>query len=1058
MHKRIFSKISCTILSASFLLSLFCVPITAAENTTTRRTIRVGLRNKEIVSSNASENSGVLFDKQYLQAVAEYANWDYTYVYDTWEECQQRAKDGEVDVLLDVTKTEERSTYLDYSDDAMGNEICYLVGREDTTLYYNDYAGFDGLKIGYEAGSTMIDSLDAYSKEVGFSYQPVKYDSGVEMFTALDDGEIDALVQTNYLEVPDGHVILAKCSSLPVYIATTKRIPELKQELDHAMTQLISYEPNFNTIVYQKVFNGNSAMNAGFTKEETAYLNTNPTVYVEYETDWKPFEYEDKNGAAGITPDVIRAIGKQTGINFQFINAASTKEIYQTMGNTSADLVMAVSYDYLWANDHDLLVTQPYVSGSIMRVTKDSNDSPKTAAVAQGGYLSSQIKRAYPDFTYLSFDTFDQCIQAVAEGKADCTFLNYYQANYYRALSSYSSFTYRPVDTVTQSIALGVTKESNPLLLDILSKSLQHIQDNELQSILSADTVINEPASLRSFAKHYPVTTSFIVTAFMILLAIVLLMTIDSKNRKRRSQALAQAKKEAEDANKAKSEFLANMSHDIRTPLNAIVGMTNMAISSIDDQKQALEDMKIVTAASKHLLSLVNDVLDLSKIESGQILLAQNRFSLAELIVEVERISWPLSNVKNQEFRVSADHVTNEYLFGDKERLKQILVNFLSNATKYTPQDGKIHLAFEEIPTDDPKVILLQMACSDTGIGIAKEHQKEIFEPFNREISSTVNPIEGTGLGLTIVKRIVTAMNGTIALVSEKGKGSTFTVKIPLKTDDDNAILSQYTEVANYQLLCIADDEELRAKMQEMYLRGHSTPCDIYLTEQVLQNNAVLADHYDAILILSEEHAGDVIRKLRQKYPEAGILYGSLMKGLPHEKEILDAGADTVVYRPIFRSSLYEAYREFKMRRTVLSGNDQYLTNMHVLVAEDQPVNYAVAEYLLKAAGATVQKAVNGKEAVDAFLASSPGEISIIFMDIMMPVMNGYDAAKLIRASNRSDAKSVIIVAMTANAFSEDVQRSFEAGMDGHLSKPIESAVIKDTLLHIFTNKSGTNK
>jgi ABC-type amino acid transport substrate-binding protein len=636
MHDNYIKKLTCLAVTAACLLSGFTMPVKAES---TRRTIRVGLRSGETANDTTEDSPTVAFDKQYLQAVAEYANWDYTYVYGTWSEVQQMAKNGEVDVLLDVTKNDERAQYLDFSDDAMGNEICYLIGRTDTNLYYNDYSGFNGLKIGYEAGSTMIDSLSAYSKQTGFTYQAVEYPNGLSMFEALDDGEIDAVVQTNFLEIPDGHVILAKCSSLPVYIATTKNIPELKSELDHAMTQLISYEPNFNTILYQKVFSGSSAMIAGYTKEETAYLNTNPIVYVEYETDWKPFEYQNNGEPAGITPDVIRAISKETGITFKFVNAASTKEIYETMGDTSSDLVMAVSYDYIWANDHDLLVTQPYVNGSIMRVTKSADVSPKTAAVAEGGYLASQIEKAYPQLEFIPYDTFDECIAAVAQGKADCAFLNYYQANYYRALVDYSSLTFQPVENVSQSIALGITKESNPILLDILSKSLQRIQDNELQSILSEDTVISEPASVRTFVKHYPVASSVIVSAFMILLAILLITVAGSKARQRRNLALAQTKQEAESANKAKSEFLASMSHDIRTPLNAIIGMTNMAVSSIDDKKQALEDMTIVTAASKHLLSLVNDVLDLSKIESGRMVIAQSSFILPDLIIEIEKIA-----------------------------------------------------------------------------------------------------------------------------------------------------------------------------------------------------------------------------------------------------------------------------------------------------------------------------------------------------------------------------------------------------------------------------------
>jgi two-component system sensor histidine kinase/response regulator len=298
-------------------------------------------------------------------------------------------------------------------------------------------------------------------------------------------------------------------------------------------------------------------------------------------------------------------------------------------------------------------------------------------------------------------------------------------------------------------------------------------------------------------------------------------------------------------------------------------------------------------------------------------------------------------------------------------------------------------------------------------------------------------------------------MNGTIALVSEKGKGSTFTVKIPLKIDDEEKMLEQFRDVSDYETLFIADDEKSCAYIRAQYPKINGHPCDTADNDTILNNTAVLKKHYDAVLVISTADVPAIISKMHQTYPDANIIYGSDMKGIDHEKNILDAGADSVLYRPVFITTLYEEYRALKIKKNATTHQDRYLDGMHVLVAEDQPVNFAVADYILKGAGAIVEKAVTGKEAVDVFLASSPGEIKIIFMDIMMPVMNGYDAAKLIRSSNRPDAKSVIIVAMTANAFSEDIQKSMDAGMNGHISKPIESAVIKDTLIHILADKTG---
>lgn len=518
-------------------------------------------------------------------------------------------------------------------------------------------------------------------------------------------------------------------------------------------------------------------------------------------------------------------------------------------------------------------------------------------------------------------------------------------------------------------------------------------------------------------------------------------------------QESERSQKEAQKANHAKSEFLSSMSHDIRTPLNAIIGMTGMAVDNIDNKKEALENLSIVQASSKHLLSLVNDVLDLSMIESGKIQIAQNEFMLPELLNEVEKIAWPLSRAKQQQFTVIADHVEHECFIGDMPRLKQILVNFISNSVKYTQSGGSIKLTIEEHATEQPDMVQLILACADNGIGIEKERQREIFEPFVREVKSTVNPIEGTGLGLTIVKNILKAMQGSIDLVSEKDRGSTFTATIPLKLGNEKEMLAQYEEVCRNFVLFIADSKEAGAFVKQKYPEIIGCPCDVLCSDEILSDTGTYAEKYDAILITSEEKPVEVIRKVRQRYPETDIVFGSSMKMLDEEDKILDAGADAVLYRPIFRTTLFEEYKRIQLKKKTVSGKNRYLTGRNILVAEDQPINYAVIEYILQNAGASVSKAENGKEAIEKYLASAPGYFDVILMDIMMPVMNGYDAARAIRKAEREDAGTIGIFAMTANAFSEDIQKALDAGMDGHISKPIEPGVVSETLMHFFSNQ-----
>lgn len=276
-----------------------------------KQTVRVGMPDTDTKTVSGYDNGSVAYMKDYLQAVAEYADWDYVYVKGTWSELVKELKTGKIDLLMDVTKTQERLGYFNYSSESMGTEMCYLIGPENTSISYNDFKAFNGMKVGYEQGSTIINSLSEYGREKGFTVDGRAYKSGAVMFAALDKGEIDAVVQTNFYEAPADHVVLAKCDPTPVYIVTSKKRPQLKQELDEAMTQLFSYNPSFNADMYELHLGQALKKTVGYTKKERAYLKTRPTVNVYYEKDWAPFEYDDNGRAEGMTPDIIRALGKK---------------------------------------------------------------------------------------------------------------------------------------------------------------------------------------------------------------------------------------------------------------------------------------------------------------------------------------------------------------------------------------------------------------------------------------------------------------------------------------------------------------------------------------------------------------------------------------------------------------------------------------------------------------------------------------------------------------------------------------------------------------------------
>ncbi len=920
-------------------LAVFCLVPSAARNVRTaeaaessaaRRTVRVGISDNNVSDGTDGDNTSVIFQKEYFQAVAEYANWDYEYVEAPWSECLDMAESGGIDVLLDVSKTDERMQYFDYSSESMGTEMCTLVARSDTPMYYNDYPAFNGMTVGYEERSTIIDSMSSYGQEMGFSFRAKAYKTSQEVFDALDAGEIDALVQTNYIEIPSAYVVLAKCSPSPVYIITSKKNPALKTELDRAMTCLLSYNPSFNADLYRKSFGGSTVQSEEFTQEEKAYLDTEPVVLVPYETNWEPFEVEVNGEASGITPDILRAVSLDTGITFRFVLSSSTQEIYHEMKSGTADTVMAVSYDYLWANAHDLLVTQPYINASVMRVTKTPEAAIHTVAVVKDGYLANEIKKEYPELTQVGFLTFEECMNAVNTQKADCTFLNYYQANAYRSQSDFSSFSYQPVEAITQSIALGVTKESNPVLLGILSKSLQRLSAGKLQSILSENDVQTEDFSFSLLMRRYPMQMAAAIGVFGVLVCLLAMFIASARVRKQRNLVLMEAKKDAEAANRAKSDFLSRMSHDIRTPLNGIIGMTHIAGKQSNPSETAACLEKIDTS-SKFLLGLVNEILDMSKAESGKMELHPEPYYMDDFKSYMDAVIRPLCDGKNQKLIFRTQIIGTVVPVMDILRTNQIYFNLLSNAVKYTQEGGEICVTLQETLLPGRKVHIF-VSIEDNGIGMSEGFQKVLFDPFTQEHRSDNSEMRGTGLGLAIVKKVIDAMGGKISVRSQIGKGSEFSFEI----DCD------YIE------------------------------CD---------NN-----------------------------------------------------------RP--------------RDRTRIQGDSlQILSGKHILLCEDHPLNQEIAKSLLAEKGMLVDIAENGETGVKHFSHSAVFFYDAILMDIRMPVMDGREAARRIRALSRPDAAGIPIIAMTADAFDESLQEAMKAGMDGYVIKPVEPEKLYSVLADFLSGK-----
>ena len=511
--------------------------------------------------------------------------------------------------------------------------------------------------------------------------------------------------------------------------------------------------------------------------------------------------------------------------------------------------------------------------------------------------------------------------------------------------------------------------------------------------------------------------------------------------------------KAAESANKAKSDFLANMSHDIRTPMNAIVGITNLMPHVSHDPEKVEEYTRKIQASSHHLLGLINDVLDMSKIESSEVEMNITAINLADQVMQIETIIRPQTLARRQSFEIRVEDIQHENIFCDGTRLQQVLQNILSNAVKYTPEGGNIVLDIRELMNNNPSYAKYCFTITDNGMGMSKDFVKHIFEPFTRAERSVTNKIQGTGLGMAITKTIVELMGGTIRVESEVGRGSSFEVVLEFKVDN-----SKNGEMKQSNILLISKEQMLTNNVKNSVEKNrmHFYAADsVEQAENVAQNvsvNIVLLDGR-----LKEENAEEQICTLREIIGEKSLVFWLAYYKQEDFPELY--GADGFLYRPFFFSNLQnEVKRLNRMAAASEPEQKSVLKGMRFLCAEDNELNAEILTATMELQGATCKICADGVEIVKEFERAADDEYDAILMDVQMPNMDGYEATRRIRSSKKAVAQTIPIIAMTANAFSEDVQQSMAAGMDAHISKPIDMALLEKTIRGFATTPPRVHK
>ena len=544
----------------------------------------------------------------------------------------------------------------------------------------------------------------------------------------------------------------------------------------------------------------------------------------------------------------------------------------------------------------------------------------------------------------------------------------------------------------------------------------------------------------------------------------IIVMSDRTADRKM-NQALSDAVSAAETANRAKSTFLSNMSHDIRTPMNAIIGFTTLAVSNIENQEKVRDYLGKILASSNHLLFLINDILDMSRIESGKIHLEETKVNLSDLLHDLKTIISGQIHAKQLELYMDAMDVTDEDIYCDKTRLNQVLLNLLSNAIKFTPAGGTVSVRLRQFPSTQKDCAQYEIRVKDNGIGMSQEFAQKIFDPFERERTSTVSKIQGTGLGMAISKNIVNMMGGTIEIKTQKNKGTEFIIRLMFRIQSEKHRVEKITELEGLKALVVDDDFNTCDSVTKMLVKvGMRSEWTLSGKEAVLRakQSIELGDAFHAYIIdwrLPDMNGIEVTRQIRSLGDDTPIIILTAYDWSEIEVEAKAAGVTAFCAKPMFMSDLRETLmtalgqKKEQNNDDVLPEADFNFKNKHILLVEDNELNSEIATEILTEYGFIVDTAENGAEALEKVSTSKPGTYDLVLMDVQMPVMNGYEATKCIRKLKDPALANISILAMTANAFDEDRKKALESGMDGFLSKPIVIKELVQALKNKFTDR-----
>ena len=1042
--------------------------------------VRVGYYENEVFQEGAEENAVKTgYAYEYYRKLSEYTGWKYEYIYGGYGELYQMLLDGDIDLLAGLAWREERIGLLSYPEAIMGRESYYLVKQDTATDITADPSTLNGKRIGV-LDSAMISVLNRYLEDHNVTAQVIAYPDHAPLFSAFDSRELDVFVAESDGSYAREHAeVLCAFGASDYYLCVSIKRPDLLAELNEAQTLLAAEEPNYLNTLSSKYYSV-SVMSRAFSSAEREWIKNHNSLCIGYLENYLPYSDTDEKGqVTGLIRDIIPEILKALDlpdISVSYRGYRSYDDMIADMGTGAIDVAFPVGGGLYYSEENGIYLSNPIASSStdiVFKGTYDENTVSHFAVNENNRMQFYYIKTNFPEAGISFYPSIDACLAAVLSGEVTCTTLNGLRANdilknsKYRGLSLYQT---NRNDDRCFGVEIG-----NEGLLKLLNRGINVIGSDFAQSLSFRYTGGLYSYSFVDVLRDHMALFGSLLLAVAALVIFFLVrdsrrtrkenrakesarIALEEKNRElaESKEALSDALVAAEHASRAKTVFLNNMSHDIRTPMNAIVGFTALAASHIDNKAQVKDYLGKISVSSQHLLSLINDILDMSRIESGKVTIDESDVHLPDIIHDLRTIIQSSVTAKQLELFIDTQDVLHEDIVTDRLRLNQILLNILSNAIKFTPNGGTISLRVIEKPSASQDKAVFEFRIKDNGIGMSEEFQKTIFEAFTREKTSTVSGIQGTGLGMAITKNIVDMMGGTITVHSEEQKGSEFIVELPCKISENSVRFEPLPELQGLRAL-VADDDtntclSVCSMLREIGMRPDWTN---YGKEAVVRAKDAL-DHADAFKVyiidwmMPDLNGIETVRRIRKIIgDDAPIIILTAYDWADIEEEAKAAGVTAFCSKPLFMSELRSVLAQpFRISEEAEQPREQApdFRGKRILLAEDNEMNQVIAVAILEEAGFLTDIAKDGAEAVDKMAAAPAGYYDIILMDVQMPRMDGYEAARQIRSMENPGKANIPIVAVTANAFEEDRKIAMESGMNGHLAKPYDIPAIMETL------------